>query len=121
MSLFDFLKKKKTLTDEDIEKEYQKAQRKVQSRRTLSFEHAIERFAQKECMPQKGDDVLNLKAKFIHYYSYTSRMDCCYHTLKYKKGQFSSSPLWCQKWHDYEQDARLQAQRRWREITSHTR
>ena len=58
------------------------------------------------------------KEEFIRYCSFLARTDRYYHSLNYKKGRFNSSPLWCQKWHDHEQCARLKAQRKWREIMS---
>ena len=120
MSLFDFFKRK-PLTNEDIEKEYDKAYRKVQSQVMSSFNRAIKRRAEIEYIPQKGDDLLAKKADFIRMYSFMARSDRYYHSLKYKKGKFNSNPLWCQKWQDREQEARLAAQKRWHEIHARTR
>ena len=121
MSLFDFLQKKKTFSNEEIEEEYERARWKVLERNLPSFNRAIKIHAEKTCFPQARDDLLAKKADFIRIYSFIARNNRIYHSLKYKKGKFKSYPLWTQKWHDYEQDERLEAQRRWREITSHTR
>ena len=123
MKLFDFLKKKKTFSNEEIEAEYQKAKRKSQSddARRFSLIKAIQLHAEKHCSPQAGDDLLAKKADFIRYCSFIARNSRYYYSLHYKKGKFSSYPFWTQKWQDHEQQARLKAQKRWREITSHTR
>ena len=125
MLLFDFLKRKgKPLSNEDIEKEYEKVYRRVQSEETSSFNRAIKQHAEKVYGPrkaQKGDDLLDQKAEFIHCYSFQARMNRYYYSLKYKKGKFNSHPLWTQKWHDYEQTSRLGAQKVWRELLSRTR
>ena len=120
MSIFDFFKRK-PLSNEDIEREYGKVQRKLQSRNMPSLEHAIERLSIKMYLPQKGDDLLAKKADFIRSYSFTARNDRYYHSVSYKKGKFNSNPLWCQKWQNHEQGARLQAQKRWRELLSSSR
>ena len=77
-------------------------------------------YAEKTCAPQKGDDLLAQKAEFMRIYALRACQWHYYHTLGYKKGKFNSNPLWCQKWHDYEQAARLVAKKRWREMLSHT-
>ena len=120
MNLFNFFKRK-PLSNEEIEKEYDKAQRNLQSETMPSLNRAIERHAESTHIPQKGDDLLAKKASFIRMYSFIARTNRYYHSLNYKKGKFNTNPLWCQKWHDYEQDARLAAQRRWRELSSHIR
>ena len=122
MGFFNFfMNKEKTFTDEDIEKEYEKVQRKIQSRNMPSLNRAIERLARKTCTPQTGDDVLELKDNFIHCYSFKARMNRYYYSLSYKSGRLATYPLWTQKWQNHEQRARFQAQRAWREIMSHTR
>ena len=121
MKLFDFFKRKTTFTNEDVEKEYDKAQNKLQSRKMLSLNRAIERCAEEKCSSQKGVDMLAQKADFIRMYSFTARTNRIYHSLNYKKGKFNSNPLWCQKWQDHEQMARLKAQKRWQELRSRTR
>ena len=125
MVLFNFLKRKeKTFSNEDIEKEYERVYRRVQSEEMSSFNRAIKQHAEKVYDPrkaQKGDDLLNQKNDFIRCYSFKARMNHCYYSSRYKKGKFNSYPLWTQKWHDYEQTARLEAQKVWRELLSHTR
>ena len=117
MFLFDFFKRKeKILTDEDIEEEYQKSWRRVQSARakSASLIRAIEALAEKRCTPQTGDDLLAKKEEFIRYRSFVARNDQYHYSLKYKGGKFKSYPLWTQKWHDQEQAERLKAQKSWR-------
>lgn len=122
MSIFDFFKRKeKTFSNEDIEKEYDKAKRKLQSESMPSLNRAIKRRAENTHIPQKGDDLLAKKAGFIRMYSFIARQNRYYYSLNYKKGKFNSDPLWCQKWQDHEQDARLAAQKRWHELSSNTR
>ena len=123
MDLLDFfmMKKKKTYSDEDIKKEFEKNRRKMQLENNSSFNRAIKLHAERECSPQKGDDLLAKKAEFMRIYSFIARTNRYYHSLNYKKGKFNSNPLWCQEWHDYEQAERLKAQKRWRELTSRTR
>ena len=118
MKLFNFFRKKKEkpLSNEDIEKEYEKVLKKVQSRNMPSLKHTIERFAEKTCSPQKGDDLLAKKADFIRYCSFLARNNRIYYSLKYKDGKFNSVSLWTQKWHDSEQKARLSAQKKWKQM-----
>ena len=119
MGFFDFFKRK-TPSNEDIEKEYDKAKNKLQSRKMPSLNRAIKRYAEEKFSPQKGIDLLAQKADFIRMYSFIARNNRHYHSLNYKKGKFNSNPLWCQKWQDHEQDARLAAQKRWHELHSRT-
>ena len=123
MKLFDFFKRKKTFSDEEVEREYQKAQKKVQEvdSSIASFVRDIKKYAENTCQPHEGDDVLAQKAEFIRIYAFRARQWHYYHVLGYKKGRLGSYPLWTQKWHNYEQAKRLQASKRWCEIQSHTR
>ena len=120
MKLFDFFKKK-TFSSEEVEKEYQNEQRKLQSRRPSSLERAIEEYAENTYVPRKGEDLLKQKADFIRSYTYIARKNRYYYSLKHKKGKLKEVPLWTQKWHDYEQKEHLRAQHKWHEMMSHTR
>ena len=122
--LFDFFKKKKNFSDEEIEEEYQKAQKKVQKVETeyASLVRDIKKYAEDTCTPHEDDDFMDKKAEFMRIYTFRVSQWGRYHTSSYyKKGKFNTIPLWTQKWHDYEQNARLQAHKRWREIVSNSR
>ena len=119
-----FKKKEKVLSPIEIERQYQEALkrvRKIDATSCRSFVRDIKEYAQKECRPQAGDDLLEKKAEFIRLYSFRARYCSAYHIVAHKAGTLNSSPLWCQKWHDYEQQAHLCAQKKWREMVSHTR
>ena len=117
MALFSFLKKENS-PSEKIESEYQKALGKVLAAdlRCSSLVRDIKRYAESTCQPQEGDDLLAKKAEFVRLYAFRAYQWRCYHTLNYKRGKFNAVPLWTQKWHDYEQGSRQEAQKKWREM-----
>ena len=123
MKLFDFFKKKETFSDEEIEKEYQKAQGTVQKveKNYASLVRDIKKYAEDTCSPHEGDDFLAKKSEFMRIYTFRVSRWSQHYISGYKKGKFNTIPLWTQKWHDYEQNARLQAHKRWREIVSNSR
>ena len=123
MALFNLFKRKKTFSNEEIEKEYQKAQRRVQKveNNYASLVRDIRKYAEDTCQPHEGDDLLAKKAEFMRIYAFRAYQWRCYHTLGYKKRKFEKSALWCQKWQNYEQEYRLTAQSAWRAMLSRTR
>ena len=86
-----------------------------------SWVRDIKKYAEEKNQPKEGDDLLAQKAEFMRIYTFRASQWRCYYTLGYKKGRYRTVPLWTKKWHDYEQVERLKAQKRWREILSHTR
>ena len=124
MALFNFSKKKTgSLSAEEIENEYLRALRTVKATdfKNRSLIRDIKGYAERTYIPHKGDDLLDQKAEFMRIYAFRAYQWRCYHTLGYKKGKLNSISFWTQKWHDYEQKTRLQAQKRWREMLSNTR
>ena len=118
MELFDFLKKK-TFSNEKIEEEYQKALDSIQqvdNGRCSSLTRDMKAYAEKFYSSTNMVDPLAQKSEFMRIYAFRAYQWHCYHTLGYKKGKFNSVPLWTQKWHNYEQGARLQAQKRWQQL-----
>lgn len=125
MRLFNFFRKKEEkLSNEEIEKEYQKSIKIIQSvdgNSCSSFVRDMKDYAERVYPPKQGVDLLTQKSEFMRIYAFRAYQWRCYYTLGHKKGKFNSIPLWCQKWQNYEQNARLAAQKRWREIISHSR
>ncbi len=121
MKLFDFFRKKEpnTFSEDEIEEEYKKAQKKVQKidgRNCASLVRSERNYAEKTCIPKMDDDPLAKKSEFMRIYAFRAQQWHYYHTLAYKQGKFNSVPLWTQKWHDYEQGERLQAQKAWNQL-----
>ena len=124
MSIFNFFKKTETFSNVEIEREYQKAigvVRSVDEGRCASLVRDMKEYAKKFCSPKEGEDLLAQKAEFMRVYAFRAYQWRCYHTLNYKRRKFNTVPLWTQKWHDYEQNSRLKAQKRWRELTARAR
>lgn len=119
MKLFNFFQKKqKTFSDEEIEKEYQKSRKYIQKAdaNCFSFVRDIKKYAEETCTPKSGDDLMAQKAEFLRIYAFRAYQWRCYYTLAYKKGRLKGYPSWTQKWRDYEQRERFQAQKEWNRL-----
>ena len=120
MKIFDFFKKKdQPFSAKEVEKEYNKAQQKIQaidSRQCFSLVRDMKRYAETLYAPKADCDLLRQKSEFMRVYAFRAYQWRLFYTLNHKEGKLSNSALWTKKWRDYEQGERLQAQKEWKRL-----